>query len=154
MLTIEPAFIRYLALHVIYFLIYLLSTNHKYTHTCLLLLSRESWCEVFWRWCWVLGVRSPQSIAYEVWSLRFQDKLYNSDSLIVVVILFSWYNYWFIHLWCLYMYKTWSWHTYSYVFVFKKKSGVTKYIPVIVLSDSKSVVLQTGKLKVSLIGLL
>ena len=29
----------------------------------------------------------PQSIACEVWSLRFQDKLYNSDSPLVIVFL-------------------------------------------------------------------
>ena len=28
----------------------------------------------------------PQSIAYEVGSLRFQDKLYNSDSLLIVLV--------------------------------------------------------------------
>ena len=36
----------------------------------------------------------PQPIACEDWSLYFQDKLHNSDSLIVVLILFSWYCYW------------------------------------------------------------
>ena len=29
-----------------------------------------------------------RSIACEVWSLRFQDKLYNSDSLLIIVFLF------------------------------------------------------------------
>ena len=33
-------------------------------------------------------MRNLQSIACEVWSLRFQDKLYNSDNLLFVVILF------------------------------------------------------------------
>ena len=28
-----------------------------------------------------------------------------------------------IHLWCLYMYETWSWHTYSYAFDFLLKIG-------------------------------
>jgi hypothetical protein len=51
---------------------------------------RRKWCQVFWRWCWVLGLRNPQSIACEVWSLRFQDKLYNSDNLYSLLILFSW----------------------------------------------------------------
>ena len=48
----------------------------------------ESCGEVFWRCCWVLGIRNPQSSACEVWSLRFQNKLYNFDSLLVVVFLF------------------------------------------------------------------
>ena len=52
----------------------------------------ESCGEVFWRCCWDLGVRNPQLIACEVWSLRFQDKLYNSDNLLIVV--FTWYCYW------------------------------------------------------------
>jgi hypothetical protein len=55
---------------------------------------RRKWCEVFWRWCWVLGLRNPRSIACEVWSLRFQDKLYNSDNLYSLLILFSWYCCW------------------------------------------------------------
>ena len=42
---------------------------------------------ILWRWCWVLGVRNPQSIACEVWSHCFQDKLYNSDSLLIIVFL-------------------------------------------------------------------
>ena len=99
----------------------LLSTNHKCTHPCLLLLRRESWSN--WRWCWVLGVRNPQSIACEVWSLRFQDKLYNSGNLLIVVILFYVILLLIIHLWCLYMYETWSWHTYSYAFGFVLKTG-------------------------------
>jgi hypothetical protein len=33
-----------------------------------------------WRWCWVLGLRNLRSIACQVWSLRFQNKLYNSDN--------------------------------------------------------------------------
>ena len=49
----------------------------------------ESCGEVYLRCCLVLGVCSSQSIACEVWSLRFQDKLYNSDScLLIVVFLF------------------------------------------------------------------
>ena len=84
---------------------------------------RESCGEVYWRCCWVLGVRNPQSIAYEVWSLRFQDKLYNSDNLLFVVILFYLILLLIIHLWCVYMYETWSWHTYSYVFGFVLKTG-------------------------------
>ena len=47
--------------------------------------SEEKVYEVCWRCCWVLGVRNPQSIACEVWSLRFQDKLYNSNILLIVV---------------------------------------------------------------------
>ena len=74
--------------HLWLFLVALLSTNHKCAHHCLLLLRRESWCEVFRRWCWVLGVRSPKSIACEVWSLHFQNKLYNSDSLLIVLFSF------------------------------------------------------------------
>ena len=102
----------------------LLSTNHKCTHPCLLLLRRESCCEEFWRWCWVLGVRNPQSIACEVWSLHFQDKLYNFDNLLIVV--FTWYYYWLftynVYIY-IYIYKTWSWHTYSYAFGFVLKTG-------------------------------
>ena len=101
----------------------LLSTNYKCTHPCLLLLRRESCCGVFWGWCWVLGVRNPQSIACEVWRLRFQDKLYNSDSLLFVVILFYVILLLIIHLWCLYMYETWSCHTYSHAFGFVLKTG-------------------------------
>ena len=67
--------------------------------------------------------RTPQSIACEVWSLRFQDKLYNSDSLLFVLILFYVILLLIIHLWCLYMYETWSWHTYSYAFGFVLKTG-------------------------------
>ena len=55
---------------------------------------KEKVYEVCWRCCWVLGVRNPQSIACEVWSLHFQDKLYNSDSLLVVLILFFMICYW------------------------------------------------------------
>jgi hypothetical protein len=33
----------------------------------------------------------PRSIACEVWSLHFQDKLYNSDNLYSLLTLFSWY---------------------------------------------------------------
>ena len=51
----------------------------------------ESCGEVFLRCCWVLGVRNPRSIACEVWSLRFQDKLYNSDNLLIIA--FMWYYY-------------------------------------------------------------
>ena len=77
------------------FLVALLSTNHKCTHPCLLLLRTESRSEVFWRWCWVLGVRNHQSIVCEDWSLCFQDNLYNSNSLLVVLFFsFSWYCYW------------------------------------------------------------
>ena len=85
--------------------------------------SEKKGLEVFWRWCWVLGVRNPQSIAYEIWSLRLQDKLYNSDNLLFVVILFYVILLLIIHLWCLYMYETWSWHTYSYAFGFLLKTG-------------------------------
>jgi hypothetical protein len=56
---------------------------------------RRKWCEVFRRCCWVLGLRDPRSIACEVWSLHFQDKLYNSDNLYSLLILFSWYYCWF-----------------------------------------------------------
>jgi hypothetical protein len=55
---------------------------------------RRKWCEVFWRRCWVLGPRNPRSIAYEVWSLYFQDKLYNSENFYSLLILFSWYCCW------------------------------------------------------------
>jgi hypothetical protein len=55
------------------------------------------------------------------WSHRFQDKLYNSDSfflfLFFVILLLI------IHLWCPYMYETWSWHTYRYAFGFVLKTG-------------------------------
>jgi hypothetical protein len=49
---------------------------------------RRKWCKVFWRWCWVLGLHNPQSITCEVWSLRFQDKLYNSNSTLIVYLYF------------------------------------------------------------------
>jgi hypothetical protein len=55
---------------------------------------RRKWCEVFWGWCWVLSLRNPWSNVYEVWSLRFQDKLYNSDNLYSLLFLFSWYCCW------------------------------------------------------------
>ena len=87
----------------------------------------ESCGEVFWRWCWVLGMRNPQLIVCEVWSLRFQDRLYNSDNLLFVVILFYVILLLIIHLWCLYMYETWSWHTYSYAFGFVLKTGCDNY---------------------------
>jgi hypothetical protein len=46
-----------------------------------------SYSEVSWRCWWVLGVRNPQSIACDVWSLRFQDK---RKSLIIFLFL-TWY---------------------------------------------------------------
>ena len=101
----------------------LLSTNHKCTHPCLLLLRGDSYGGVYWRCCWVLGVRNPQLVASEVWSLRFQDKLHNSDSLLFVLIPFYVILLLIIHLWCLYMYETLSWHTYSYAFGFVLKTG-------------------------------
>jgi hypothetical protein len=42
-------------------------------------LKFDQWCEVFWRWCWVLGLCNPRSIACEVWSFRFQDKLLTDE---------------------------------------------------------------------------
>jgi hypothetical protein len=50
---------------------------------------RRKWCKVFWKWCWVLDLRNSRSIACEIWSLRFQDKLYNSHSLYSLLIIFS-----------------------------------------------------------------
>ena len=64
-------------------------------------------------------MRNPHSIACEVWSLRFQDKLYNSDSLLFVLIFFV-ILLLIIHF---YMYETRSWHTYSYAFGFVLKIG-------------------------------
>jgi hypothetical protein len=65
-----------------------------YSHLLYLLLRRESRCEVCWRWCWVQGLRNPRSIACEVGSHRFQDKLYNFENLFSLLVLFSWYCYW------------------------------------------------------------
>ena len=96
----------------------------------------ESCGEVFWRCCWVLGVRNPQSIACEVWSLRFQDKLYNSDSLLFVLVLFFVILLLIIYLWCLYMYETWSWHTYSYAFGFVLKTGCDMWKPFIFIAEA------------------
>jgi len=42
--------------------------------------------EVCWRCCWVLGVRNLQSITCEVWSLRFQDKLFWLENFRLVLI--------------------------------------------------------------------
>ena len=63
-----------------------------YSHFAYCCSEGESCGEVFWRCCWDLGVRNPQLIAWEVWSLHFQNKLYNSDNLLIVV--FTWYCYW------------------------------------------------------------
>ena len=59
-------------------------------------------CWVFWRCCWVLGIRNPQSVVCEVWSLCLQGKLYISVSLFYMTLLLI------IPLWCHYMYKIWS----------------------------------------------
>ena len=113
----------------------LLSTNHKCTHPCLLLLRRK---DVWSLLKMLLSSRrtQPQSIACEVWRLCFQDKLYNSDNLLFVVILFYVILLLIIHLWCLYMYETWFWHTYSYVFGFVLKTGCDRYPPTIQLPKS------------------
>ena len=76
-----------------------------------------------WRCCWVLGVRNPRSIACEVWSRRFQNKLCISDRLLFIVGLFYVILLLIIPLWRRYMYETWSWHTYSYTFGFLLKTG-------------------------------
>jgi hypothetical protein len=56
-----------------------LSANNKCTHACYNYCSEEK-----------VGLRNTRSIACEVWSLRFQDKPYNSDNLFSLLILFSW----------------------------------------------------------------
>ena len=63
----------------------------------------------------MLSSRRTQPLVDCLWSwrLRFQDKLYNSDSLLFVLILFYVILLLIIHLWCLYIYENWSWHTYS-----------------------------------------
>jgi len=83
-----------------------------------LLLRRENCYEVFWRCCWVLDICNPWSIACELWSLRFQKKLYIS----IVVSLFFVTLLPIILLWRHYIYKTW-WGTYDYVFSFLLKTG-------------------------------
>ena len=105
--------------------IYLLSTTCA--HSCYNHTAQRRKLQWSWRCCWVLGVRNPRSIACEVWSRRFQDKLCISDRLLFIVSLFYVILLLIIPLWCRYMYGTWSCHTYSYAFGFSfKKSGVTE----------------------------
>jgi hypothetical protein len=84
---------------------YFWSSCHIIPNTCwvptisvlslvIIVAQRRKWCKVFWRWWWVLVLRNPRSIAYEIWSLRFHDKRYNSDNLYSLLILFSWYCCW------------------------------------------------------------
>ena len=78
---IPPVFILDLVLHVNYFPIYLLSTicaHSCYNHTAHRSQKRKL-LEVYWRCCWVLGVRNPRSIACEALSCRFPLKLCISD---------------------------------------------------------------------------
>jgi hypothetical protein len=49
----------------------LLSTNHKCTHPCLTAAQKKKKKKVYEVQKMLLGVRNPQSIACEVWSLCF-----------------------------------------------------------------------------------
>jgi hypothetical protein len=61
----------------------LLSTNHKCTHHCLLLLRRKR-CEAV-EMVLMLGVRSPQSIACGVGASVYRIELYYSDRIVSFV---------------------------------------------------------------------
>jgi len=56
-----------------------------------LLLRRK---KLMWSLLKMMLSSNPRSIACEVWSFHFQDKLFISDNLLIVVSLFSWYYYW------------------------------------------------------------
>jgi hypothetical protein len=64
----------------------LLSTNHKCTHSCLLLL-RSKRCDgvKLLKMVLMLGVRSPQSIACGVDASVSRIELYNSDRFVSFV---------------------------------------------------------------------
>ena len=68
--------------------LFFLSSKLPIPHVNLLFLPAHGshTVSILWRWCWVLGVRNPQSIACEVWSHHFQDKLYNSDNLLIIFL--------------------------------------------------------------------
>ena len=100
----------------------LLSTNHKCTHPCLLLLRRRRWIKILKMMLSSRRTQPPVDCLWS-WSHCFQDKLYNSDSLLIILILFYVILLLIIQLWCLYTYGTWSWHTYSYAFGFILKTG-------------------------------
>jgi hypothetical protein len=70
-------------------LVSLLSTNHKCTHPCLLLLISKRCDGVKLLKMLMLGVRSPQSIACGVGASVSRIELYNSDRFVsfVYVIL-------------------------------------------------------------------
>ena len=124
----NQAYILALSLSCHLFPIYLLSTicaHPYYNHTAQRIKLQWSW-----RYCWVLGARNPRSIAYEVWSCRFQDKLCISDRLLFIVSLFYVTLLLNIPLWHHYMYGTWSWHTYIYAFSFFKKNRVWHCAPI------------------------
>jgi hypothetical protein len=59
-------------------------------------------------------------IACEFWSLNFQDKPYDSDSLLIFYFSFrdTITDYSLMKSLYIYIYKTWSWYTYSYAFSF------------------------------------
>jgi hypothetical protein len=82
----------------------LLSTNHKCTYPCLLLLRREG---VKLLKMMVLGVRSPQSIACGVGAFVSRIELYNSDRFVSLFMLF-YVILLLLFTFVYYMYETWS----------------------------------------------
>jgi len=111
------------------FLIYLLSTTCS--HTCYTNTAQKR--KMLWSFMKMLlssSVHNPRLIACEVWSLHFQEKLYISNSCLVVVSIFYVILLLINLLWRYYMYETWSWHTYSYAFGFLLKTGYDSDPPV------------------------
>ena len=68
----------------------LLSTNHKCTHPCLLLLRRR--CIKILKMMLSSRRAQPPVDCLWSWSHHFQDKLYNSYNLLIIA--FTWYCYW------------------------------------------------------------
>jgi hypothetical protein len=66
----------------------LLSTNHKCTHPCLLLLRSKRCDGVKLLKMMMLGIRSPQSIACGVGASVSRVELYNSDRFVSLFMLF------------------------------------------------------------------
>jgi hypothetical protein len=66
----------------------LLSTNHKFTHPCLLLLRSKRCDGVKLLKMKMLGVHSPQSIACGVGASVSRIELYNSNRFVSLFMLF------------------------------------------------------------------
>jgi hypothetical protein len=71
------------------FLVALLSTNHKCTHLCLLLLRSKRCDDVKLLKMMMLGVRSPQPIACGVGASISRIELYNSDRIVSLFMFFT-----------------------------------------------------------------